>query len=485
LTLATAIQHQTSIVYHLSVLHQTTIIAPFAISGSGFANSVGKRYMRVLVHSRIPWILVFTLSLFIVACKTTGGLRGKKSAHEEYADALESTGLNTTVIGKLWFQAADKSLNQPLGIALPYKETGFFAAEQPRAAGYRFSAKRGEKISLTIETIPAHGIKLFGELWRPQLRDDKAILLEMIDTLTRRLNYEVEKDTDFLFRLQPELLKGIEYTLTISIQPSLAFPVQSSGSPRIISFWGAERDGGSRDHEGIDISAKFRTPVLAAADGRVVQVNENNLGGKVVFMKPVERSYRLYYAHLDSQIAVEGQRVRAGDVLGLIGNSGNARNTIPHLHFGIYTSDGPVDPFPFVNPASPKLPTITAPVKEVNQYLRVRNAAAFRTDLATKIETGGKIPESTVFRVLSASGNWYRVLFADEREGFILAAAATDQPMKQMTLQEETKLLDAPFLPAPARRVIPADMTVSVMGLFGNYFFIEYENERGWIVRKQ
>ena len=94
---------------------------------------------------------------------------------------------------------------------------------------------------------------------------------------------------------------------------------------------------------GVDIQAKFRTPVVAVADGRVNTVTENNLGGKVIFMRPSGKQYNLYYAHLDSQMVESGQSVKQGDILGLIGNTGNARNTVPHLHFGVYTFNGPVD----------------------------------------------------------------------------------------------------------------------------------------------
>ena len=123
--------------------------------------------------------------------------------------------------------------------------------------------------------------------------------------------------------MQPELLADIEYTLSIFVEPSLAFPVAESGNPRLISFWGNARDKGARRHEGIDITAGFRTPALAAAEGIISRVNENSLGGKVIFLRDDVTGNNLYYAHLDSQIAVKGQRVKIGDTVGLIGNTGN------------------------------------------------------------------------------------------------------------------------------------------------------------------
>jgi murein DD-endopeptidase MepM/ murein hydrolase activator NlpD len=56
-----------------------------------------------------------------------------------------------------------------------------------------------------------------------------------------------------------------------------------------------------------------------------------------------------YYAHLDRQAVTPGQRVNAGDLVGWVGNTGNARTTPPHLHFGVYlAAAGAVDPLPFI-----------------------------------------------------------------------------------------------------------------------------------------
>jgi peptidoglycan LD-endopeptidase LytH len=68
------------------------------------------------------------------------------------------------------------------------------------------------------------------------------------------------------------------------------------------------------------------------ADGVVTRVEENTLGGRVIFLAPNNKDYSLYYAHLQEQTAKPGQRVKTGDTIGLMGNTGNARTTAPHLH---------------------------------------------------------------------------------------------------------------------------------------------------------
>lgn len=132
----------------------------------------------------------------------------------------------------------------------------------------------------------------------------------------------------------------------------LLVPVVGVKRPALRSSWGEPRSG-HRTHQGIDIFARRGTPVVAAAEGIVVRIGTTDrLGGNTVWVagKP---STMYYYAHLSAfakGLAV-GDHVDAGDVVGYVGNTGNARTTPPHLHFGMYPlARGlwPVDPTPFL-----------------------------------------------------------------------------------------------------------------------------------------
>ena len=127
------------------------------------------------------------------------------------------------------------------------------------------------------------------------------------------------------------------------------------------SGFGVDRDAGRRQHEGIDIFAPRGTPVVAVVSG-IAQPSSNGLGGTVVWLHEPDARRTFYYAHLDRQAFTEPRRVVAGDVIGFVGNTGNARTTAPHLHFGVY-DDGPRDPLPYVQPDDvvpplPRLPTV-------------------------------------------------------------------------------------------------------------------------------
>jgi murein DD-endopeptidase MepM/ murein hydrolase activator NlpD len=133
----------------------------------------------------------------------------------------------------------------------------------------------------------------------------------------------------------------------------MVFPVGGKRS-NIGSFWDDERDGGKRRHRGIDIFAKKGTAVVAIEDGVITSRGNTKLGGKVLWLRPSGAWWRAYYAHLDEQLVNEGDFVRKGQVIGTVGNTGNARTTPAHLHFGIYTLTGALDPLPYVKVA-PKI----------------------------------------------------------------------------------------------------------------------------------
>ncbi|HEX6261259.1 MAG TPA: M23 family metallopeptidase [Actinomycetota bacterium] len=114
--------------------------------------------------------------------------------------------------------------------------------------------------------------------------------------------------------------------------------------------WHACRDGCTRLHEGLDIFAESGTPLVAAADGVVTQKGEGTLSGLHVEIEDAEGT-QYFYAHLSGWAdgLLIGQRVRMGQVLGYVGNTGNAVNTPPHVHFEYQPNGVPQPPKPVVD----------------------------------------------------------------------------------------------------------------------------------------
>ncbi|MGH2554443.1 MAG: M23 family metallopeptidase [Actinomycetota bacterium] len=105
-------------------------------------------------------------------------------------------------------------------------------------------------------------------------------------------------------------------------------------------------------HEGTDIFAPRGTPVIASSDGVVTRMATNSkVGGTSLRLTAADGTY-YYYAHLDrfDPGLDQGQRVKAGEVLGFVGTSGNAEGGAPHLHYEIHPDGGAaVPPVPYLD----------------------------------------------------------------------------------------------------------------------------------------
>lgn len=137
---------------------------------------------------------------------------------------------------------------------------------------------------------------------------------------------------------------------------ALPVPVEGIRASRIADTWGGARSGG-RKHQGVDIFAKRGTPVLSATRGVVSSVNDYGIGGKHVWVIG-PGGERHYYAHLDGFAPgiARFDLVEAGGLLGFVGDTGNARGTPPHLHYGIYAMSGAYNPWPLLQAGAKQAP---------------------------------------------------------------------------------------------------------------------------------
>jgi len=397
----------------------------------------------------------FAVVVCFYACSNHNGplaIFKKGSPHEQYAQQLQAAGLGNTALARQWNKTAAYTLTMPLAITLPYRETGYFAADKTTATALSFEAKRGQKVMVRLQRKPAD-FTIYADLF---LNGD---LVASADSST--ITFEVKQTGDYIVRLQPELLKGGQYTVDITAGPALHFPVSASGHPKIEGFWGDGRDDNSRKHEGIDIFAPKGTPALAAANGTVVNVGENKLGGLVVMMQPAGSDYTLYYAHLGVQLVHNGQQVKAGDTVGLIDNTGNAKTTPSHLHFGIYTDGGAVDPLLFVKPVNETVKLISANLDRLNKLVSVDH-----------------IP----VRVLAATRDSYKVSYPDDKVAFVPVTSIKPLSEKVETPKQTFLIYDQPDTAAARMARIAPGEAVRVRGIYKNFELVTYKDVTGWLV---
>lgn len=429
--------------------------------------------------------LLFLVLIFANCGKQVGNLFVQRTPHQRYEDKLRNAGLDATELGRKWLAEGEQCLRQPIPLQLPYLEQGYFEATDVRAIAFRFSLLQGRRCTVRLVREPALQFILYLDLWR--IREGKSpdhVLSS--DTSGTELDFNAEESGDYLLRLQPELLKGGSYTLSITTGPSLGYPVPSLKRTAPSSSFGDVRDAGRRRHEGVDLFAKKGTPVVACAAGTVRRVTDGGLGGKTVWLSVRGRNLSLYYAHLDSQLVREGQQVEAGGVLGLVGNTGNARFTGPHLHFGIYTGYKAVDPFPFIDPSNPLPPPVEAPGLRSFDSLRSKRSALFYPSWpAVKKESTGMTTGQLVF-LYGKSGEYYRVGLPDGRKGFVKSAALEKlDKLHSQTVQEPVNLLDAPLTEAVSKRLLPTGEKVDILAYSGNFMLVKQPayGKTGWVKR--
>ena len=333
-----------------------------------------------------------------------------------------------------------------------------------------------------VETIAADPFRVFLDLF--ELRGDPPEL-QVVTTADRgaaQLTFEPEQQGTFVLRLQPELLRGGRFTITQDTTATLTFPIEGREGRRLARSFGDPRDG--REHQGIDIFAPRGTRVVAAAAGWVSSASTNNLGGNVVWIR-TSRGQSHYYAHLDQQLVDAGTHVRAGEPIGTVGNTGNARTTAPHLHFGIYRRGaGALDPFPFVFTGTSRPAPVTADTDALGSWRRTsRDNVRLRAAPALTAPIGRDLPRHTVVRVAGAIQDWYRVQLPDGSAGFVSArlTESTGQPVR--TLRAATvKLLDRPTVTAAAIADLEVQPRLPVLGRFDDFLFVRTSDGReGWI----
>lgn len=148
----------------------------------------------------------------------------------------------------------------------------------------------------------------------------------------------------------------------------LTFP-QEVGVTHFGNSWKAPRSGG-RLHRGNDLMAPKRTEVYVAADGVVTKVTTSRRAGRYVVVEHAD-GWETYYMHLNNDLPDEdrgnapwfltvapgiyvGAEVEAGQLLGWVGDSGNAESSSPHTHFELHHHGRAVNPYPYLMDALEK-----------------------------------------------------------------------------------------------------------------------------------
>jgi peptidoglycan LD-endopeptidase LytH len=359
--------------------------------------------------------------LLVISCP---GCKGITSGLTKVADAITSPSAREVYarefkgnkpVFDVWESAYRDAVNHDsLVVTVPYGEKGTFYPYTNHVYAYSINLKEGQVLNASVANdslIP----RVFIEVYRKQ--GNAFEFVESARQGNTLLDYIVKVDGIYKVVVQPEIQAHSSFFLSLNISPLYNFPVAGKGNQDIMSFWGMERDGGKRKHEGIDIFAKKGTPVVAAVKGSIGFSGERGIGGKQVWLRDGLFGKSLYYAHLDSIIVRSGENVKAGDTLGFVGNTGNARFTPPHLHFGIYRSAA-VDPLPYVFTHT-AVNEIKFPYHYKVNALKSKKTANLRLGPNVKSGIIGTLTKGEIVALLGQNNYWLHIKTAAGQKAFL------------------------------------------------------------------
>lgn len=444
---------------------------------------------RALYLDPVPAVGLALAMALLAGCGPADAVREyfrEPTPHEAYALSLSHAGLLSTALGADWVRAGEEALARPLVMDAPYREGGYFPGEEPSALGYRFPLRRGQRLRVLVEIESQDSVRLFVDLFRAAPDTTRAPALVLSGEPGTEMVFEPWRSGDYLLRVQPELLRNGRFRVTIQKEPSLTFPVAGRSSRSIGSFFGDPREAGVRAHHGVDIFAPRGTPALAAARAYVRQVDTTPVGGRVVWLREAQRNASIYYAHLQEILAREGTWVDAGDTVGLVGNTGNARTTPPHLHFGLYLrGEGPYDPWDFLAELPSEAPGIEVDLVALGKWIRTsEEEIPLRLRPAPGGEVAADLPRHTAMRVMGGTGSWFRVKLPDGSSGFVAGNLTEDlsEAVRTERFAQASPLQAEPRSDALVMEEIPIGADLPVLGTFGSYLYVRSPGGRaGWI----
>jgi SH3-like domain-containing protein len=226
---------------------------------------------------------------------------------------------------------------------------------------------------------------------------------------------------------------------------------------------------------------------LAASDAYVSRVDTTEIGGRVIWLRDAQRGASIYYAHLHEVFTEAGTRVRPGDTLGTVGNTGNARTTPPHLHFGLYfRGRGPYDPWDYLFQPPGEIAPVEVQLEGLGQWVRVRGEEIYLRERPTRrAQVLADLPRHTAVRVMGGVGTWYRVELPDGNSGFV-AGRLTEgigEPLWLERVASVQSLQSDPMPGAPVMGQVPDGAEIPVLGTFGQFLYVRApDGLAGWMV---
>lgn len=358
-----------------------------------------------------PLLILIATVFLVISCdgiKNAAGSLFDNSDRAKYERQFKGS----DSLLQAWNKSYAAAVSNQLTIKDAYSMSLAFAENDLYAVSYLIDLEQGDLLIMEADRLTPPSGRFFADLFTATAQPDPYTNVLFTE---RRFSRVSERDGTYRIMVQPEI--GFVGTLNLKIytRPSYEFPVLGKGNTAAQSFWGATRDGGARNHEGVDLFASRGTPVVAVTNGLITRTGNSGLGGKQVWQRDAILNQSLYYAHLDSVMVESGQQIKVGDTLGTVGSTGNAQGGVPHLHFGIYASGGAVNPWPFLRkrPVPKDHDATGLDFKYLKPGSNLRKGPGINFDISETIK------ERTDIKILAGDSDWFHIKTRSGKEGFV------------------------------------------------------------------
>jgi hypothetical protein len=448
--------------------------------------------MHTRFRHKFYFISLFSLLLFSHCQKEIVPEPYKPSnSHAAYVHSLRSVGLAQTAIARDWILVSVNAMKNPVEVEPPFQEAFYVDHAAAFAVAYQFTVLKGQRVEIDVDFDGQKRCRLFMDLFRVRgLSYEDWRMVASDNNNEKHLEFEPKQDAVYVLRLQPELLRGGRFTVKIRNMASLGFPVLGYDFKDIGSWFGDPRDGGRRKHHGVDIFTKRHTPVIAPSKAYVRRVSESDIGGLNIWLQDQKRGLHLYFAHLQTQDVEQNTYVEPGQRIGTVGNTGNARRTPPHLHFGIYVrGEGPVDPVNFIKKIDSTPKEVSADLEILGQWARSdRSRVSLKASMASRSLELARLGPHTAMKVQAAVGSAYRVLLPDGLTGYVpsrnIESIAQSLETRQADLSHE--IVAAPTALSEVVEKINGGEEFAILGHYDGYTLVKTQKERmGWMMIPQ
>ena len=447
------------------------------------------------ILTRVPIVLSFVLCLILFGCEpkvqeVVPEPFIPNSEHEGYLHGLETSGIAEKKLGHAFISQAIIDETKAVRIGASFREQLLITPDIHRAYQYKIDVERGQRIEVQLDLQLEKEIKSIYFL--DVFRVSKDTTNQYIPVASKsndalQLSFDVQESHTYIIRLQPELLTEDQVTIKIEKSPSMSFPVSGKNETAIGSLFGVPRDAGKRTHEGVDIFAKRHTPIIAPVSGKVTSTKDNERGGKVIWLRSKDNRSTLYFAHLESVFVKKDAIVNRGDTIGTVGNSGNAKTTYPHLHFGIYQKDA-VDPYPFIVKKNKGFNRQLSYNKYLGSLIRTKKPTQFRKNNVLRKAEKVSIPENYIFEIIGTHAAYYKVALDDKNTGYIFYddIESIDRPIRSLAMDQVNIEYARQDLSSPQLGQCCDDTTLQVLGYTRDFMLAADDHQtKHWLARSE